>query len=210
MVNYLLDRPILTIQLSELEHFLRLAQTVLEFDYDQKREERLFSRKDLEGLSPETRENLNCLIGSDVYRGYYWQIADDPQKVDFCFFAIPDQCLYLTNVPYLVLHHSPTGFAWGFNGSGPTDLGLNLGEYFCRKFGWTEPTVKLWKGQTASAAAYAARVRIRNWLNETLSQQQRIKYKEAESVVRQLLEAELNCVTPIPNTTLSRIPFETS
>jgi len=190
-INYLLNRPILTIQLSELEHFPRLAQTVLEFDY-KKSEERLFSRRDLEGLSPETRENLNCLMGADLYKGYYWQIADDPQKVDFRFFAIPNQCLYLTNVPYLVLHHSPTGFAWGFNGSGPTDLGLNLGEYFCRKFGWTEPTVKLWR-QTASAAAYAARINIRNWLNEALDQGQRyIKYKDAESVVRQLLEAELD------------------
>ena len=190
MIKYLLDCPILTIRLSELEHFLRLAQRVQEFDYDRKGEERLFSRRDLEGLSPETREGLSCLIGSDVYKGHYWQIKDDPREVGFCFLAMPDQCLYLTNVPYLVLHHSPTGFAWGFNGSGPTDLALNLGEYFCRKLGWTEPTVKLWKGQTASAAAYAARINIRDWLNRSLSQgQRRIKYEEAESAVRQLLEA---------------------
>lgn len=189
ITNYLLDRPILTIQLSELEHFPRLAQAMLEFDYKRGRAERLFSRRDLEGLSPETRENLADLTGEDVYHGHYWQIADDPQEVGFCFFSIPQQCLYLTNVPYLVVHHSPTGFAWGYNGSGPSDLGLNVGEYFCRKLGWTEPSVELWRRQTASAAAYAARFEIRNWLNQTLLRQNKcIKHQEVEQVVKLILE----------------------
>lgn len=31
-----------------------------------------------------------------------------------------------TNVPRTVIHHSPTGFNWGYAGSGPADLALNI------------------------------------------------------------------------------------
>jgi hypothetical protein len=31
-----------------------------------------------------------------------------------------------TNVPWSVIHHSPTGFEWGYGGSGPADLALNI------------------------------------------------------------------------------------
>lgn len=35
----------------------------------------------------------------------------------------------ITNVPWLVIDHSPTGFEWGFDGSGPADLALNILEH---------------------------------------------------------------------------------
>jgi hypothetical protein len=31
-----------------------------------------------------------------------------------------------TNVPQRIVQHSPTGFAWGYGGSGPADLALNI------------------------------------------------------------------------------------
>jgi hypothetical protein len=31
----------------------------------------------------------------------------------------------ITNVPHRIVRHSPTGFAWGYSGSGPADLALN-------------------------------------------------------------------------------------
>jgi hypothetical protein len=31
-----------------------------------------------------------------------------------------------TNVPRVLIHHSPDGFEWGYNGSGPADLALNI------------------------------------------------------------------------------------
>ena len=31
-----------------------------------------------------------------------------------------------TNVPQRIIQHSPTGFAWGYGGSGPADLALNI------------------------------------------------------------------------------------
>jgi hypothetical protein len=30
------------------------------------------------------------------------------------------------NVPHVVVHHSPTGFEWGYSGSGPAELALNV------------------------------------------------------------------------------------
>lgn len=31
-----------------------------------------------------------------------------------------------TNVQQTIVHHSPDGFEWGYYGSGPTDLALNI------------------------------------------------------------------------------------
>jgi len=32
----------------------------------------------------------------------------------------------VANVPHSVVHHSPTGFDWGYSGSGPAELALNI------------------------------------------------------------------------------------
>ncbi len=36
----------------------------------------------------------------------------------------------LTNIVHRKIDHSPTGFAWGYEGSGPADLALNILLYF--------------------------------------------------------------------------------
>jgi len=36
----------------------------------------------------------------------------------------------LTNVPRSVVHHSPTGHEWGYQGSGPSDLALDILNWF--------------------------------------------------------------------------------
>ena len=45
-----------------------------------------------------------------------------------------------TNVPHLVTHHSPTGFEWGYGGSGPADLALNVVEFTLRNIGFDGQT----------------------------------------------------------------------
>jgi len=35
-----------------------------------------------------------------------------------------------TNVPHLAIMYSPTGYSWGYSGSGPQDLSLNILELF--------------------------------------------------------------------------------
>jgi hypothetical protein len=41
-----------------------------------------------------------------------------------------------TNVPHLVVHHSPSGFDWGYGGSGPADLALNICQWYLLSIGY--------------------------------------------------------------------------
>lgn len=44
--------------------------------------------------------------------------------------------LVSTNVPHLVVQHSPTGFEFGYAGSGPADLALNILEAMLNRLGY--------------------------------------------------------------------------
>ena len=52
-----------------------------------------------------------------------------------------------TNVPHLVTHHSPDGYEWGYGGSGPADLALNVVEAALRDLGHKGPLVECWQGR---------------------------------------------------------------
>lgn len=61
----------------------------------------------------------------------------------------PTPCV---NIPCRIAHHSPTGIEWGYEGSGPADLSLNLANLLyppgCDGF----PGEKLWKGRCSTLA----------------------------------------------------------
>lgn len=58
-----------------------------------------------------------------------------------------------TNVPWTVIHHSPSGFSWGYAGSGPADLALNICEMILSHEGFEgERTNDLHKGDCFLAA----------------------------------------------------------
>lgn len=46
---------------------------------------------------------------------------------------LPDGSVW-TNVPRVHVYHSPTGFEWGYSGSGPADLALNIVSMFVPGF----------------------------------------------------------------------------
>ncbi len=52
----------------------------------------------------------------------------------------------ITNVPRLVIHHSPDGFEWGYGGSGPADLALNILEMALRKMNFDGKKVPCYRG----------------------------------------------------------------
>ena len=52
-----------------------------------------------------------------------------------------------TNVPHLVVHHSPTGYEWGYGGSGPADLALNILEWQLRREGYRGDTIPCFEGR---------------------------------------------------------------
>jgi len=51
-----------------------------------------------------------------------------------------------TNVPRLVIHHSPEGYEWGYGGSGPAELALNILEYLLRREGYQGETIRCFEG----------------------------------------------------------------
>jgi hypothetical protein len=67
----------------------------------------------------------------------------------------------VTNVPHLVVHHSPDGFEFGYSGSGPTDLALNICQLYLNLTGYEGQQTKLYDGKCWSLA-YAIRIDFRN------------------------------------------------
>lgn len=57
-----------------------------------------------------------------------------------------------TNVPHKVMEHSPTGFEWGFGGSGPADLALNIVETILFRLGWQGERVPCYDGSCYALA----------------------------------------------------------
>ncbi len=54
-------------------------------------------------------------------------------------------------MPHLVVHHSPTGFEWGYGGSGPADTAMNMIEAVLQNEGFQGPREKCWKGTCFAA-----------------------------------------------------------
>lgn len=50
-----------------------------------------------------------------------------------------------------VIHHSPTGFEWGYGGSGPADLALSI---LALVIGEEQETVVIFEGRTCGAQAW--------------------------------------------------------
>jgi hypothetical protein len=50
-----------------------------------------------------------------------------------------------------VVHHSPTGFEWGYGGSGPADLALSI---LSLVIGEERETVEIFEGRTCGALAW--------------------------------------------------------
>lgn len=58
----------------------------------------------------------------------------------------------VTNVPHLVTHHSPAGFEWGYGGSGPADLALNILQAILVLREYSGEIVPCWRGECYAAA----------------------------------------------------------
>lgn len=57
-----------------------------------------------------------------------------------------DQQTY-TNVPHLVTQHSPSGYEWGYGGSGTADLALNILEWRLRREHYQGQTIPCFEGR---------------------------------------------------------------
>ena len=59
-----------------------------------------------------------------------------------------------TNVPHICIDHSPTGYEWGYGGSGPADLALNIVENILWDIGHRGPRMTCYAGSCFEAATY--------------------------------------------------------
>ena len=88
--------------------------------------------------------------------------GDDDVPGDFTLFEPMNEGIILrrddrgvwTNVPHVVTHHSPTGYEFGYAGSGPADLALNIVEIMLNRLGSSGERVTCWRGD-CWALAYA-------------------------------------------------------
>lgn len=58
------------------------------------------------------------------------------------------------NVHQALVHHSPTGLEWGYGGSGPADLALNVVQLVLEDQGWNGPLVELYGDRPAFQMAW--------------------------------------------------------
>jgi len=71
-------------------------------------------------------------------------IPNSPITEDVILRRYPDRVE--TNVHHLVTHHSPTGYEWGYEGSGSADLALNILEAILRAMRHDGPLTECYKG----------------------------------------------------------------
>lgn len=96
----------------------------------------------------------------------------------------------ITNVPHYATHHSPTGFEWGYGGSGPADLALNLAEFVLRQDGYHGPTTEMHKGLVFQMA-WAIHQKLKWQLIAKLPREgAEVEYGEIRDAVRRLMVQE--------------------
>lgn len=76
---------------------------------------------------------------------YHDLTSDEPISTGVFIRRFPDGVE--TNVPHLVTHHSPSGYEWGYAGSGPADLALNILESVLQEMKHKGRKVKCWRGE---------------------------------------------------------------
>jgi hypothetical protein len=117
-------------------------------------------------------------------------LLDAPEGV-YAFNRITSTCF--TNVPHLVTHHSPTGFEWGYAGSGPADLALNILEDSLRRVGWSRSyadTVKCWAGVCSPAAWRLHQEFKRKFIEPMMSAGGEIKHETVDAWLAEHLRLE--------------------
>ena len=80
--------------------------------------------------------------------------ADDREFSDYTLFEPLENGIILrrdeigawTNVPHLVMDHSPSGFEWGYAGSGPADLALNIVQAVLNTIGYQGELTECYQG----------------------------------------------------------------
>lgn len=112
-----------------------------------------------------------------------------------------DHAVVRTNVSHLVVHHSPSGFEFGYAGSGPADLALNVCQWYLNSIGYEGMKSQCYDGKCWSLAyvlhqdfkrAFIANaphrgitilmVTIKQWFEENITEDMKKIYAVTEEV----------------------------
>jgi len=170
MYPKLLNYPILKIKKKYVNLISSIEDVFNSHDYNTGLDSLVFTKRLRQEFPDDLMKNLGYLTGKDIYYGWLFEIEEMPREIGFCFYAETENCIYVSNIPYLVLHHAPSGYAWGYNGSGPSDLGLNLAEYFIRLYFSGLSQTPVWKGQKISTLAFKSHYLVKDYINSILSE----------------------------------------
>lgn len=96
------------------------------------------------GIGPICAAKLAAEQGHDENTEPYDVFLPNPQFTDQIVFQRGADGTIYTNVHHLIRHHSPTGFEFGYPGSGPSDLALNILENMLNARGHNGNRVKTW------------------------------------------------------------------
>ena len=86
----------------------------------------------------------NALEGGRMKNKFTDNIINDPLTEGLLLWR--DESGVWTNCPHMVTHHSPTGFEYGYGGSGPADLALNVVEALLHDIGYTGERMQCFDG----------------------------------------------------------------
>jgi len=81
-------------------------------------------------------------------------IKDMPFKDGIVLMKVQTTGQRFTNVPHLAVHHSPTGYEWGYSGSGPSDLALNIVENILWDLEYDGPRIPMYEGTCFEMTTY--------------------------------------------------------
>lgn len=90
-------------------------------------------------------------MGKPVYSGEFHDLYLDFDVTEGIVLRRDGHNVY-TNVPHLVVHHSPSGYEWGYGGSGPADLALNICELILTRLGYYGERQECFEGGCFSLA----------------------------------------------------------
>lgn len=117
---------------------------------------------------------------------------DDPPLTQRLILQRLDTGRVATNVPHIHVHHSPSGFEYGYGGSGPADLALNLAEFVVNgiKPDANAQAVKLWDGSTCTYEAWIIHHDLKFKLLSGLKQSEdyRVPYVRILRMVKEFLD----------------------
>lgn len=94
-----------------------------------------------------------------------------------------------TNVPHTVVCHSPDGYEFGYGGSGPADLALNIVEAVLSRIGYGGQRISLRSGDECWDAAWTLHQPFKDAFIATAPHEGcTIKYERVEQWIRQKME----------------------